>query len=336
MKDGLPPKLKPHNEASRADASILNAVRGGDLSRRKALTCLIAAPFLSLPRKARSATKTRITLLHTNDTHSRMDPFSAGRYKGRGGVAARSALVKRVRSMSAHTLLLDAGDIFQGTPYFNEFLGELDIQVMAAIGYDAVTLGNHDFDAGVEQLVKNLSHKSKMKVLNSNYSIEKESPIHAKIERHWIVQRGGVRIGLFGLGIAFHGLVNPKLHSGVSYEDPREAAQREVAFLKSEGCSLIIAMSHLGYTGYRGEVGDQDWPRHIPGVNYVVGGHTHTFLKRPTVVRHPSGWETLVMQVGHSGLNIGHAEFDVDGSGHADVRPSLPIGVGGRAICKQT
>jgi 5'-nucleotidase len=304
-----------------------------DFSRRRALGYLIAAPFLSLPRRARSATKTRITILHTNDTHSRMEPFAAGRYKGRGGVAARSAIVKRVRSMSQNTLLLDAGDVFQGTPYFNEYLGELDIRMMAAMGYDAVALGNHDFDAGVEQLAKNLLHKSKMKVLNSNYAVDPGSPIHSEVAKHWILDRGDVRIGLFGLGIAFHGLVNPKLHPGVSYEDPRTAAQREVAFLKSEGCSLIIAMSHLGYSGYRGEVGDQDWPRHIPGVNYVVGGHTHTFLKRPTVVRHPSGWETLVMQVGHSGLNLGHAQFDVDANGRVDARSSLPVGVGGRAIC---
>lgn len=301
-------------------------------NRRGIISSFIGAPMLLLPRRGRSAKQTRITLLHTNDTHSRMEPFAKGKFKGRAGVAKRASLVNAIRKANPNTLLLDAGDTFQGTPYFNQFLGKLDIQMMAALGYDAVTLGNHDFDAGVQQLAQNLQYRERTQFISSNFTIGESCPISGLVQRHTMFTLGEVRVGIFGLGIAFHGLVNPKLHQGVSYQDPREAAQREVSALREKGCDLIVALSHLGYKGYRGEVGDLDWPKHVPGVHYVVGGHTHTFLRHPTVVSHPSGWETLVMQVGHSGLNLGHAELLVDSRGQVDARAVSPLGVGGSAL----
>lgn len=307
--------------------------------RRKALKALTGAgaafavgPTLLLPRRARAATALRLTVLHTNDTHSRMEPFDSGPYKGRAGIARRATLIKRVRAENPHTLVLDAGDTFQGTPWFNEFKGSFDIRAMRALTYDATAVGNHDFDAGAEKLRENLELAPKLAALAANFHVEPGSVLHGRIEPHRVFEMAGRRVGVFGLGVRFEGLVNPKLHEGVSYKDPIAAAREQVELLRDRGCDVVIAVSHLGYKGYSGEPGDLDWPKDVKGVDYVVGGHTHTFLKEPTLVAHKSGWRTPVMQVGHSGLNLGRADLVVDTRGNATVSWAKPIGVGGSAI----
>ena len=300
--------------------------------RRRALGLCAAAPALLLAPRARAGALTRISVLHTNDTHSRMEPFSTGQYKGRGGVARRATLIAKVRAQNPNVLLLDAGDTYQGTAWFNEFKGTIDAQVMDALGYDATAIGNHDFDAGVDKLAENLKLSPHLIPLSANFRVDDSCPLSERLRPHAIVERGPVRIGMFGLGVRFEGLVNPKLHAGVAYADPREAASEQVELLRERGCDVIIALSHLGYMGYRGEVGDVDWPKDVPGIHYVVGGHTHTFLTEPDVIAHKSGWRTSVMQVGHSGLNIGHAEFLVDSSGRTDVVSARPRGIGGRPV----
>jgi len=294
------------------------------MSRRDGLkTAAILAPTLLLARRSHAAPKGQIAVLHTNDTHSRMKPFSAGSNKGAGGVARRATLINQVRARGP-TLLVDAGDTFQGTAWFNEFKGKVDIQVMNALGYDATAIGNHDFDAGAAQLKENLVLAPNMRAVSANYRVAKDSILCASIAASTIVDRGGLKIGIFGLGVQLEGLVNPKLHLGVSYDDPREAARKQVGLLRDRGCDLVIALSHLGYEGYRGEVGDTDWPKDIAGVDYVVGGHTHTLLETPTVVSHASGWKTHVMQVGHSGLFLGHARLTVNGRGEVRVASKGP------------
>lgn len=301
-------------------------------SRRRVLGLLAGAPALMLAPRARASSATRLTILHTNDTHSRMEPFENGKFKGRAGVARRATVFKAVRAENPNTFAFDAGDTFQGTSWFNAFKGEVDIKVMQALGYDATCIGNHDFDAGAAKLSENLKHASGLAPLAANFSIDDSSPLASQIRHHTVIERGGVKVGVFGLGIAFDGLVNPKLHKGLSYTDPREAAAAQVAALRDQGCQVIIALSHLGFSGYRGEVGDQEWPKDVAGVHYVVGGHTHTFLKEPKVVRSASGWETPIMQVGHSGLNVGRADLHVDAKGRVDVVAARPLGVGGRAL----
>ena len=306
------------------------------ISRRRLLSgaCMaVAAPSLITARRARAATGgTHLTLLHTNDTHSRLEPFSSGPYKGRGGVARRATLIKRVRAANPNTLVLDAGDTFQGTAWFNAFHGSIDMQALDKLGYHATALGNHDYDAGTETLRNNLDLAPNLKVLSANISIDQSSPLHGRVQPRAILEVGGLKVGLFGLAVVFDGLVHPRLHDGIAYHDPREAAREQVALLREQGCAVVIALSHLGYNGYAGEVGDTQWPKDVPGVNYVVGGHSHTFLERPDRVAHSSGWETAVMQVGHSGLNVGRANLCVDASGRVDLALARPIGVGGRAI----
>lgn len=308
-------------------------------ARRRALKTLTGAgaalavgPTLLLPRRAEAATALRLTVLHTNDTHSRMEPFDSGPFKGRAGIAKRATLIKRARAENKHTLVLDAGDTFQGTPWFNEFKGSFDIRAMRALTYDATAVGNHDFDAGAAKLRENLELAPRLAALAANFHVEPGSVLDGRVEASRIWEMAGRRVGVFGLGVRFEGLVNPRLHEGVSYRDPIAAAREQVELLRDRGCDVVIAVSHLGYKGYSGEPGDLDWPKDVKGVDYVVGGHTHTFLKEPTVVAHRSGWRTPVMQVGHSGLNLGRADIVVDTRGSARVSWAKPIGVGGRAI----
>jgi 5'-nucleotidase len=306
--------------------------------RRRALrdlatsSAVLAAPTLLLPRRALAAPALRLVLLHTNDTHSRMQAFSSGRNKGMAGVARRATLIKRERAASEHLLLLDAGDTFQGTPWFNQFKGSVDIEVMNKLGYDATAVGNHDFDAGADKLRENLELAPNLAALAANFKVEPGSVLHGRVQPHVIKEVGGRKVGIFGLGVRFEGLVNPKLHPGVSYSDPIAAARDQVQQLRDAGCDVVIAVSHLGHFGYSGEAGDLDWPKEVAGVDYVVGGHTHTFLKEPEVVAHPSGWRTPVLQVGHSGLNLGRAELVVDARGKTTVARAGPMGVGGPAV----
>jgi len=301
----------------------------GDLATVGALVC---APTLILPRRALAAPALRLVLLHTNDTHSRMEPFTDGRNKGMAGVARRATLIKRERAANPNVLLVDAGDTFQGTPWFNEYKGSVDIEVMARLGYDATAIGNHDFDAGAARLRQNLELAPNLAALAANFQVDEGSALAGRIAPWQVKQIAGRKVGLFGLGVRFDGLVNPKLHPGVAYTDPIAAARTAVGELRDQGCDVVIALSHLGYMGYSGEPGDQDWPKDVAGVDYVVSGHTHTFLSEPTMVPHPSGWRTPVLQVGHSGLNLGRAELVVDTHGATTITGAAPVGVGGPAI----
>jgi 5'-nucleotidase len=274
-------------------------------------TALIAAPALLLPRRSFAAPKSAVSIYHTNDTHSRIDPFERGIHQGKAGVARRATLVSKLREQTPQHLLVDAGDVFQGTPWFNRYRGEIEIKMMKALGYDAMCLGNHEFDAGMQQLYQALSHAPSMPILNANYDTA-NTVLKDRVKACHIFERGPIKIGVFGLGIALVGLVSQKMCAGVSYTDPREAANKCVEILRGQGCHLVVALSHLGHMGYQGEVGDMDWPKDVSGVDYVVGGHTHTLLQEPLWVKHRSGnWETPVLQVGHSGLWLGAAHFEV-------------------------
>lgn len=262
----------------------------------------------------------RITILHTNDTHSRMDPFpmDGGPNQGLGGVARRATLIQRIRSQEEHVLLLDSGDIFQGTPYFNFFGGEIEFRAMSAMRYDVATLGNHDFDNGVEGLAAMMPHAD-FQFVSSNYDAS-GSPLEPFV-LPWVVREmGGVKVGIFGLGIAFQGLVLSSLHEGVRYQDPFAAARRSVNALRSRGCSLVLCLSHLGYR-YRGNrPSDTLLAQHVSGIDLILGGHTHTFMDEPDVHLHPDGSRTLVNQVGWAGMRLGRIDVSLE-PGMAASRP---------------
>lgn len=252
---------------------------------------------------------TRLVILHTNDTHSRIEPFpmDGGRNQGKGGAARRAALIKAIRQTEDQVLLLDAGDIFQGTPYFNFFGGELEFKLMSAMKYDAATLGNHDFDAGLEGLYKQLPHAD-FPFLVANYDFS-DTLMAGKTQAYKIFRKGPLRIGVFGLGIKLDGLVPANLYGNTRYTDPVVAANKYATLLKHEHkCDYVICLSHLGYR-YRGnKVSDEVLAKNSQNLDLIIGGHTHTFMDRPVVHKNEAGQPVVINQVGWAGLMLGRLD----------------------------
>lgn len=250
----------------------------------------------------------KITILHTNDTHSHIEPISGGRDDGRGGVARRAALIKKVRAENPNTVLLDCGDIFQGTPYFNFYGGELEIKLMSMMGYDAATIGNHDFDAGIEGLYKQLPNANFDFVI-SNYDFS-NTIMDGQTKPYKVMIKDGVRIGMFGLGIKLEGLVAPKMFKETQYQDPLMVAQDMVIALREkENCDIVICMSHLGYKYDGSKISDISLAQQTSGIDLIIGGHTHTFLDQPDLVTNSIGQTVMVNQVGCYGINVGRIDF---------------------------
>lgn len=252
-----------------------------------------------------------LTILHTNDTHSHIDPIAADapRNPNQGGVARRTYLVEQIRKENPNTLLFDAGDIFQGTPYFNFYGGELEFKLMSMLKYDAATLGNHDFDNGVDGLYAQLPH-AKFDFITSNYDF-KNTIMNGQTLTHKIYTVDGIRVGVFGLGVLLEGLVNKKMYKETLYLNPLEIAQDMERKLKiEENCDLVICLSHLGYD-YKEKniVSDLIIAQNTSYIDLIIGGHTHTFLDEPTSVINKQGNITLVNQVGCFGINLGRVDF---------------------------
>jgi 5'-nucleotidase len=251
----------------------------------------------------------KITILHTNDVHSRVDPFpmDGSRNQGLGGAAKRATLIKKIREQEKNVLLLDAGDIFQGTPYFNFYQGEVEMKLMTAMGYDAATLGNHDFDAGIEGLVRQMPHAD-FSFLNANYDV-KNTLLNGKIKEYQIFTKSGIRIGVFGLGIDPDGLIPKALCQDVVYLDPVKKAEEIANRLKNEEkCDFVICLSHLGYKYNENKVSDTILAAETTGIDLIIGGHTHTFLNEPVQAKNKSGKPVAITQVGWAGIILGRVD----------------------------
>jgi len=271
-----------------------------------------AATYLSaLPLNAISSDEIiHLTILHTNDVHSRIDPFpdDGSRNAGQGGVAKRSALIDQIREQEDHVLLLDAGDMFQGTPYFNMFGGELEIKLMSQLKYDAGTIGNHDFDGGIDGLGKQLVHANFPLVI-SNYGLG-DTVLDGKTKDYKIWNIDGAKIGMYGLGIEMDGLVGKGLYGDAQYHDPIKTALRYEKILKEEkGCDYVICLSHLGYK-YKGEkVSDVVIAQSTSMTDLIIGGHTHTFMREPTIEKNTKGEPVMINQVGFAGIYLGRLDI---------------------------
>ena len=255
----------------------------------------------------------QLTILHTNDVHSRIDPFpmDGSRNQGLGGVARRAALVSQIRKEQKNVLLLDAGDVFMGTPYFNMFGGELEFKLMSDMGYDASTIGNHDLDNGIEGFVKQLPH-AKFPFLVSNYDLS-DTALNGRTAPYKIFKKQGIRIGIFGLGIELAGLVDKKNYGNMIYQDPVVKGNEMAAFLKNDKkCDLVICLSHLGYKYKDDKVSDLILAKSTRNIDLIIGGHTHTFLKLPEDVVNLDGKITTVNQVGFAGINLGRLDYFFD------------------------
>ena len=257
----------------------------------------------------------KITILHTNDVHSHIDAFGPedGRNANKGGVARRASLIESIRLENPNTLLLDAGDIFQGTPYFNYYGGELEFKLMSKLKYDAATIGNHDFDNGIDGLYTQLPH-AKFQFISSNYDFS-NTIMDTHVKPYKIFKKGGVKIGVFGLGIELNGLVDPAMYKDTKYLNPVEITQDMTRILKTEDkCDLIICLSHLGYN-YKtdpNKISDLKLASLTKDIDLIIGGHTHTFLPKPTIVKNSEGKNMLVNQVGCYGINLGRIDFYFD------------------------
>ena len=256
--------------------------------------------------------ETLITILHTNDTHSQIDPLPENdkQYPGKGGVARRATLVKHVRKENPNTLMIDAGDVFQGTPYFNFFKGEVEYKSMSLIGYDVGTLGNHDFDNGVDALAAAMKF-SNFDFVSSNYEVRGTS-IESRVKPYVVRMIGDERIGVFGLGISPKGLITPDNFKGITYRDPVKAAQETVRTLREkERCSLVVCASHLGYyaTPKGDELGDSQVAAQVDGIDFIASGHTHTFMTEPVIAKQPLGGNTIIFQVAKSGIYVGRVDM---------------------------
>lgn len=256
-----------------------------------------------------------ITILHTNDVHSHVEPFSKdhSEFPNKGGFERRATLISEIKRQNPNTLLFDAGDIFQGTPYFNFYGGEIEFKLMSMLGYDAITIGNHDFDNGMDGLDKQLPN-AKFDIISSNYDF-KNTILESKVSDYKIYNKSGIKIGVFGLGIELEGLVSKDLYKETKYLDPIEIANDTAKKLKeTENCDIVICLSHLGYKyeKFPNKISDLNLAKSTKNIDLIIGGHTHTFMNKPVVVKNNVGNDVLINQVGCFGLYLGRIDFSFD------------------------
>lgn len=252
----------------------------------------------------------KLTILHTNDTHSNIDPFpkNHSKYPDKGGVERRFSLIQKVKAENEHVLLLDAGDIFQGTPYFNKFKGVLDMKVMSEMGYDCATLGNHDFDIGLDGFL-NAKKYADFPFVCVNYDFN-NTILKGHIPPYKIFQKGSFKVGVFGVGIELEGLVPKVLYDDTIYLDPISTVNKTARHLRfEEDCNIIICLSHIGHYKKQFDMSDQILAKETANIDLIIGGHTHTFLDKPEVHKNSEGKKVLINQVGWGGLALGKIDF---------------------------
>lgn len=266
-----------------------------------------------------------LTVLHTNDVHSRLEPFpmDGSKNAGVGGVAARAALIEKIRKQVPNVLLLDAGDIFQGTPYFNLYKGEPEIKAMSMMGYDASTMGNHDFDAGLENFACQLHHAN-FPIIICNYDFS-GTAMENKFVPYKIFNKGNIKTGVLGVGIELQGLVSDNLYEKTVYLSPIEKANETAGYLKKQGCDMIICLSHLGDRYDDDKVSDEILARECYDIDLIIGGHTHRFFSVPKVYRNKKGNDTIVNQVGWAGIQLGRLDYGFVRSGKKNLIKSHTV-----------
>ena len=273
---------------------------------------ILMKPTFAIQERS-SARKNRLVILHTNDTHSNIDPFpdNHSKYPGMGGIAKRYSIVKQIRAQEPNVLLLDSGDIFQGTPYFNTFNGVLEMKCMSKLGYDASTMGNHDFDIGMDGFLKAKKH-AEFPFLCANYDFSK-TILKGETQAFKIFKKGGLKIGVFGIGIELNGLVPRLAYGDTIYNDPIEIANNTAAQMKKEKCDLVICLSHLGFEYQDDQIAsDKKLARNSSDIDIILGGHTHTFLEKPVIEKNKAKKNVLINQVGWAGVQLGRIDVDLN------------------------
>lgn len=250
-------------------------------------------------------------VFHTNDMHSRVEafPLTHSKYPGMGGMVNLSGKLNKLRQSCPDSLLLDSGDFLQGTPFFNEFGGKVEVEMMNMMGYDFVTLGNHEFDNG-ELALAHLLSLAKFKVLCANYDFT-NSPLAQLVSNEPAVISKKLnnrlfRIGIIGVGVDLDGLATPKNRKGIVCNEPIAIANQQAAFLVHEQhCDIVIVLSHLGYQH------DLLLAKQSENIDMILGGHSHTILSKPTMVTNLQNKEVVVNQMGRDALHLGHLVWKI-------------------------
>ena len=267
--------------------------------------CLVSADSVSSGQSGK-----QLFILHTSDTHSRIEPISAeaaDEYAGMGGVVRRAGFVKQFRGKHPDMLLLDCGDISQGTPYYNFFKGELEVKMMNLMGYDAMTIGNHEFDFGLDNMAR-LFRMAHFPVVCANYDVT-GTVLEGLVKPYVVLERGGIKIGVFGVSPKMEGLVQADKCEGIVYNDPIVAAQEVTDLLRTkEGCDVVICLSHLGFR-LKNEVCDEKLAAATRGIDVILGGHSHTFMEKPAFCLNAEGKSIPVLHTGRSGIFVGELDL---------------------------
>ncbi|MCD7978240.1 MAG: metallophosphatase [Tannerellaceae bacterium] len=244
-----------------------------------------------------------LVILHTNDTHSRIEPLPATDFynPGKGGVVNRKAVIDSVRAVNPLVILLDAGDFVQGTPYYNLFKGRVEVESMNRLGYDAVTIGNHEFDYGLDTLQMILKDL-KCPVICCNYDFT-GTPMEGMTQPYVILKKGDLKVGIVGVGIDPEGLIQKDKYEGMKFLPIMDTVNQYAEILKKKKkCDLVICLSHIGYEP------DLKLAENSEFVDIIIGGHSHTILDEPTIKQNLAGSEVLVYQVGGQGSHIGEVK----------------------------
>ncbi len=270
--------------------------------------------FLCVVAVVVSAQERRLLVLHTNDTHSCIMPVNPNladkSVAGRGGFLRRIAMLERERAVNPDLLLFDSGDFSQGSPYYTLYKGDVEVELMNRMGYDAVVIGNHEFDNGIENMAR-IFRKARFPIVCSNYDFS-GTPVEGLVKRWVVIRRNGVKIGVFGLSPELEGLVDMRNCKGVRYLDPVRTAEEMTRFLKEKKkCDIVICLSHLGWDSLN--MNDQILLSGTRGIDLLLGGHSHTFMKKLYHVKDLDGKEVPVDQEGKQGIWIGRIELLLKG-----------------------
>ncbi len=252
----------------------------------------------------------KLTILHTNDVHSRVEPFpnDGSRNAGLGGASKRIRVIEEIRAQESHVLLFDSGDILQGTPYFNFFGGEVEFELMDLMQYDAATIGNHDFDGGIDRLAE-LATGCTFPMLNCNYDFS-DTVMNGKSRPYQIFEIDHLKVGVLGVGIELESLVPDKLYKATRYQNPVERVNHIASILKKdEKCDYIICLSHLGYKYRSNKIDDVKLANQSSHIDLILGGHTHTFMRAPEIVLNKHNNPVTINQVGWAGILLGRLDI---------------------------
>lgn len=247
-----------------------------------------------------------LLIFHTNDMHSRVEPFSDDYQDtllaGKAGMVRRATFIRQQRKEHPDLLLFDSGDFSQGTPYYNMFKGEVEIKLMNAMKYDAGTIGNHEFDFGLDNMAR-LFKMADFPIVCANYDV-RGTVLEGLVKEYTVIEREGVRIGVFGLGAPLDGLVAAHCYGNVKYEDPVSEAQRIADILKNqEKCDLIICLSHLGWM--EDQFSDIELIENTRNIDVVLGGHSHSYFTEPKFYKNLDGVDVPVQQMGKDAAFVG-------------------------------